>query len=246
MLFRLLVLAVTAVQLFAQNGYRDADELNLARAIQVQPDASKRLALLDRWEQRYPRSAHRQERFHFKMLALQSLGRGPEMWTTALRMFQENRSGESAYWVSTLAVAMRQTAPGALSQTEAAARSLVELNDPSETAGHRALGWVALCRRQWSEAATQFKIVLLRDASDAEASYWMAVSLAAQPGAVSRDVILFYLARAVVVTGPNALPPEAHARVRTYLEQRWMESHGSQAGLDTLYSRARKGPLAAL
>ena len=77
-----------AVAIAAYRGYTDSSEYNLVRAIEVQPDANRKLALLERWKQLYPRSPQRQQRFELLVRTQQSLG----MWAN-------REPGAMAVWI---------------------------------------------------------------------------------------------------------------------------------------------------
>jgi hypothetical protein len=218
-----------------------SDEENLVRAIQVQPDLSRRLELLDRWRQKYPSSARRQERYQMTLAAQQQLGLGKEMLRTAYEMAGDDPGGPGAYWLASLTVSERETSPAILERAGRAARTLLDESKSSPDVAHRALGWIALCRRQWREAETEFRIVLLHAPGDAEAAYWMGTAIIGEgPG---RESQAYYLcARALAVTGPLALSPAEKQHVRQYLESAYIRRYGSRQGLDQLYARASRGP----
>jgi len=232
--------------LAADRGYTDSAEYNLVRAIEVQPEPSRKLALLDRWKQIYPRSPQRQQRFELLIRTQQSLGMGTQMWTTALAMMADDPQGQGSYWVATLAVSLRDTSPVALRQAEIAARNLLTRRSGGmETTAHRALGWVAMGRDHWKDAETEFRIVLIRDANDAEASFWLATSILASGDSSRKPAVLYHLARALVITGRAELSAAERGHVQKQFEDLYIRSHGSMKGMDALYANARAGALPA-
>lgn len=251
-----------ALEAQTPTGYKDENEYNLVRAIQVQPLAQRQLELLARWRQLYPRSAFRQERFQLTLEAYQRLGQGARMLETAYAMAADDPQGLGNYWVATLVVNQRELAPRALHAAETSARALladsgsiyaenrkpaavdaeswVEQRVQSETLAHRALGWVAMCRSQWNLAETEFRIVLLRDANDAEASYWTGVAILSL-GHGREPAAFYHLARSLALNGPGELTAEEKRQARDYFEAAYVRRHGSLRGLDRLYAEALRG-----
>ena len=247
----------------AEKAYQDGAEYNLVRAIQVQPEPHRKLELLDRWRKLYPRSNFRQERFQMSILAHQTLGRSREMQRTAMEMADDNPAGLGSYWVTAVGVTLRESSPAGLRVVEKAAKNLIAHSGTMfarglrpdavsedawnrerqrmDTVAHRALGWVALCRSEWADAETEFRLVLLRDGNDAEAWYWLGTSILAQQRA-RRDISAFYfLARAVMLNGPGELPAAERKLAKRNLEQVFAKRRGSVQGLDAVYERARRG-----
>lgn len=242
----LITSVVCIVSVAADHGYTDSAEYNLVRAIEVQPDPQRKLALIDRWQHLYPRSPQRQQRYELLVRTQQGLGMAKEMWNTALAMSADDPEGHGPYWVATLVVNLRDTSPAALQKAESAARMLLaQRSGGMETTAHRALGWVAMCRNRWKDAETEFRIVLIREPSDAEASFWLGTSILASGDSARQPSALYHLARSLVVTGAGELSPAQRDLVQKQFEDLYIRSHGSMKGMDTLYAKAREGALPA-
>ncbi len=184
------------------------------------------------------------------------------MLETAYAMAADDPKGLGNFWVATLVVSQRERTARALRAAEKSARVLLDTSsslysrerkpeavDPaaweeqrvkSETLAHRALGWVAMCRSQWRDAETEFRLVLLRDGNDAEASYWTGVSILSA-GAGREPVAFYHLARSLALSGPGELAAEEKGQARDYFESAYVRSHGSLRGLDRLYAEALRG-----
>ncbi len=260
--FLLVAFCVAASQPLKQ--YQDRREYDLAARIRKESDPERRLALALEWRKEYARSAFSQEQFYFIITAEQALGRGREMLRTAREMRDDDPRGLGNYWIALITVNLRNTRPQALAEGERAARELLRNlpityapgyrpsavtmavwnteKERSAIVAHRTLGWISLCRQQWRAAGREFTIVLRGDPDDAEASYWLATSIVGQRDPATQDLALYYYARALAVSGPGELTPQARERVKTFLDHAYEVRHGTSEGLNDLIHQAKDGP----
>ncbi|MGI8741341.1 MAG: hypothetical protein ACR2NN_01990 [Bryobacteraceae bacterium] len=247
--------------LLAQNkAFQDRAEYEIFLAVQKQAVPAERLVLLRQWAEKYPRSAFRQERFYSLITTQQALGQSREMLRTAEQMAADDRKGLGNYWITVLTTQLQDVSTSALNRSEKAAQALlhdhyspenkpeavpreawIEEKARSGVLAHRTLGWIALNRKQWTKAIAELKLVLAEHPDDAAASFWLGSGILGQKRIETEPLALYYYARALTITGPGALTPEAKAQVQGFLEKAYSERYGNRAGLAKLYEQARSG-----
>ncbi len=272
MVGRVLTLLIGVVSLLAatrgsapvSKEYRDRAEYDLLQSIQSNPNPTQRLMLLHRWQERYPNSAFRQERFYLLLTAQQSLGRSQEMLRTASAMAADDPLGLGNYWLCLITVQLRENSPAVLGRVEHSARSLLrnqnamftlahkpeavstaewnQQRERSTALAHRALGWVAFSREQWRQAEQEFVQVLQWDSQDAEASYWLGSSILGRQQPARIPVALYHYARSLAVSGPEALSQEAQGQVRKAFEYAYSQCYPGGKGAAQLRRQTEAGP----
>ncbi len=267
-----LIVLVSGASLLAQASastavtkqFRDRVEYNLLNKIQSDSNPVHRIVLLNEWQERYPQSAFRQERFYVLLTTQQVLGRPHEMLRTAIAMADDDPLGLGNYWVCLITVQLRKNSSDALRRVEHSALSLLRnrdtmfmlVNKPeavsttrweqqrqqSTALAHRALGWVAISREQWRVAEQQLVQVLGYDPRDAEASYWLGISIVGQRQPARVPAAIYHYARSLVVSGAGALSEKARGQVRSALEHSYSQCYRDEQGLAKLYRQAETAP----
>ena len=104
--------------------WTDRDEYDLVLNIRAEAAPQKRLALLDQWKAKYPKTELQQVRQELYLAAYQSLGDSPRMLAVAREMIAggaDNLVG--LYWYTLLVPEAKEVSPDLLGAGEKAAAS---------------------------------------------------------------------------------------------------------------------------
>lgn len=245
---------------FAQK-WTDRGEYDLALAIRAEGLAAKRLALLDEWKAKYPKTELREARWDLYLAEHQTAG----AWTRMLQVASEiaaeapdNLSG--LYWTTLLAPTAKEPSPGILKTAEFAARRLATESAALFTAGRkppslteaewqqrryeaeylgcRALGWFAWQKGELETAEQALMKCLQSNPKQAELSAWLGMVLMLQKNEAKQVASFWHLARASAAEGQAGLPDAQRAGIRTLLDRSYAVYHGSAEGLDQLTKNA--------
>jgi hypothetical protein len=106
---------------------------------------------------------------------------------------------------------------------------------------HQSAGFVALQKKDYTRAVESLKRSAEINPNDGLTFYWLGSSyLSPQPP--QYDPGIWAMARAVSLTGPNALPGPIQGQVRDYLTKVYEARHGSRDGLDQVMAQAGGAP----
>jgi tetratricopeptide (TPR) repeat protein len=235
--------------------WTDRNEYDLVLAVRAEAAPQKRLALLDQWKAKYPKTELRQTREELYLSVYQSLGDSQRMLASAREMISgapDNLVG--LYWYTLLAPEAKEAPAELLDTGEKAARRLLAGLDtyfaaggkPAGTAAdawqkrrveveflaHRALGWIQWQRADYPGAAAEFTTCLHQDPNRAEISAWFGIVLAQDKDPAHQVPALWHLARAASYRGSGALPDAQRRQLSPVLERLYTTYHGETAGLD--------------
>lgn len=232
--------------------YKDRAEYDLVQAFQKETDPAKQIDLLKQWKDKYPDSAFKEQRYNFMVVTYQKAGNAQGMYDTAKEMAAANPKGFGNYWLTILTTSMAKTDEGFLSTGEQAANGLLSaLDDPAsgfpadqkttfQAAAHKTLGWVSMQRKTWDKAEDEFGKVLALQPNDAETSYFLGSSMLQEKKKEKISAAMYYLAHAIGVSGPGALPAPTSKQVDDYLRKTYTAWHGEDpAGYQALLSSAK-------
>lgn len=243
--------------------WKDRAEYDLVQQIGQTTDGAKKLALLDQWTQKYPNTDFKVERMVQYLEAYRLSNQPQKMWETAKQILAEDPKNLTAlYWTSLLVVSMGNTDPGNLDFGEKAARMLADNLDEVKPAavsdadwqktkeqmklhavGHRALGFIAMQRKNFDEAEKHLTQNLQENPADAEGAYWLGTSILGQKKPERQSDALFYFARAAAYDGPGALPPDRRKLILDYVTKAYNTYHGADPqGLQELLNTAKASP----
>jgi hypothetical protein len=222
--------------------WTDRNEYDLVLAIRAEAAPRKRLALLDQWKAKYPKTELQQARQELYLSAWQSLGDSPHMLAVAREMISaaaDNMVG--LYWCTLLVPESKELTPDLLGAGEKAAGQLLAAGPQAgpkraevEFLAHRALGWIQWQRADYPAAEAEFTKCLQQDPKSAEISAWMGTVMALdrQPG--NQVPALWHMARAASYKDAGALPDGQRRQLTPLLERLYLTWHGEIAGLDQL------------
>jgi hypothetical protein len=254
----LAALAIPVTPAFGASAkWTDRDEYDLVLNIRAEAAPRKRLALLDQWKAKYPKTELQQVRQELYLAAWQSLGDSPHMLAVAREMIVGGADTlVGLYWCTLLVPEAREVSPDLLGAGEKAARQMLagldtyfaSGNKPAATTpeawqkrrseaeflAHRALGWIQWQRADYAAAEVEFTKCLQEEPNRAEISAWFGTVLALdrQPG--NQIPALWQLARAASYRDACALPDGQRRQLAPLLERLYATYHGETAGLDQL------------
>ena len=251
---------LTAVALAAAPTARwtDRDEYDLVLNIRGEAAPQKRLALLDQWKAKYPKTELQQVRLELYLAAYQSLGDGARMLAVAREMISGAADDlVGLYWFTLLVPEAKGASPDLLAAGEKASRQLLAGSKPAaidaaawqkrrgevEFLAHRTLSWIAWQRNDYPAAETQFAECLKLDPNSAEISAWFGTVLALDRQPANQVPALWHLARAASYRGPGALPDVQRRQMGQVVERLYTTYHGETAGLDQLRTAAAAATL---
>ena len=216
--------------------WADRAEYDLALAVRAELVPQKRLAALDQWKAKYPKSEHAAVRHELYFAAYQAMGDRARMLDTAGEMLAaQPGSAFGAYWFTVLLPDGGSAAPERLALGEKAAATLV--SGPDQLLARRTLAWIRWQRKDYPAAEAELRKCLALDPGRAEISAWLGTVLALEQQPDKYVPALWHLARAAAT-----LPPEEKRPIAGTLERLYTSYHGEAAGLDQLLAAAAKAP----
>ena len=225
--------------------WTDRDEYDLVLSIRGEAAPQKRLAMLDQWKAKYPKTELQQVRQELYLGAYQSLGDGARMLAVAREMISvapDNLVG--LYWYTLLLPEAKEVSPDLLASGEKASRQLLAAGSKQKRRGeveflaHRTLSWIAWQRSDYAAAEAAFAECLKLDPNSAEISSWFGTVLALDRQPANQVPALWHLARAASYRGPGALPDVQRRQLGPVLDRLYTTYHGEIAGLDQLRTAA--------
>jgi hypothetical protein len=106
---------------------------------------------------------------------------------------------------------------------------------------HQSAGFVALQKKDYAKAAESLRQSAELNPNDGLTYYWLG-SARLSPKPPQYDPGIWAMARAISITGQNALPGPVQQQVRDYLTKVYEAHHGSTDGLDQVIAQASKAP----
>jgi hypothetical protein len=229
--------------------WTDRNEYDLALAIRAEAAPQKRLALLDQWKAKYPKTELLEVRQELYLSAWQSLGDSPRMLAVAREMISVGTDNVvGLYWCTLLVPEAKEVTLDLLSAGEKAARQLLAGLDKYfttpeagqkrrgevELLAHRALGWIQWQRADYAAAEAEFVKCLQLDPNRAEISAWMGTVMALDKQPRNQVPALWHLARAASYKDAGALPDGQRRQLGPVVERLYTTWHGETTGLDQL------------
>ncbi len=209
---------------------KDQGEYDLTQAIQKEKDPQKQLELLRQWEQKYPDSDFKGQR-SVTMASVdsqieakgQQAGASPADLDAAQKAAQDLVENLDKY-----------LAPG---NKPAAATDDVwkQAHQTLELQAHTVLGTVGMAKKTPDGDATaekEFRKVLELSPGYASIAYTLGTLILRERKVERIPEALFYIARAVEISGPQALTADGKKAAETYLKKAYAGYHGDENGLE--------------
>ena len=222
--------------------WADRAEYDLVLSVRAEMLPQKRLALLDQWKAKYPKSGYQQARRELYFAAYQSLGDSERVLDTAAEILgAEPAHAQAAYWYTVLLPQAGTVAPERLALGEKTSRAL--LTGATEPVARRTLAWVQWQRGDFAAAETELRQCLATEPGKAETAAWLGTVLASQTKQPEKQPqALWYLARAASLKGDGALPDSQRKQMNGLVQRLYASYHGEAAGLDRLLAAASAAP----
>lgn len=238
-----------------QPQWTDRAEYELAvEQISKEPDATKKVQLLDQWTQKYPNSPFKQARNEAYLMAYRDLKNYPKVVEYGREMVKADPKNLTAlYWLTAIPPSLPDTSETALAEGEKSANDLLaalgsapnvtpEQKTATEAVARKTLLWSALGRKEPKQIEQRYKELLQATPNDANVAYALAGHVMAQKTIERYPEAMFYIARAVNVTGPGELAGNVKPQAQAYLEKVYTNYHGSKEGIEQVYAAAKASP----
>jgi hypothetical protein len=245
---RIPLLLAFAAQIAFAASWTDRAEYDLALKIHAEASPKARIALLDDWKAKYPKSTLDEPRRELYLAAYRELDNIPKMLDVVKDIVAgqpDNQVG--LYWAMILVPLAKPGDAATEALGTQAARQIMAAPAPaakSEFLAHRVLGWVAWQRNNLSDAETELTAAAKLAPQDAEIESWLGAVLAQQQTAQKQSAAIWQLARATAVKGDGALPDSERGQFLTAMERLYVRLNGDKTGLDQIESQAAAAPFA--
>jgi tetratricopeptide (TPR) repeat protein len=244
-----------------QKNWKDRAEYDLYVAIGSDQNPKTRLEKLQQWQKNYPKTDWEKERRTLFLTTYVANNEPKQAVDTAKQILAEDPKDFTALYYTmyfTQALYSQNQSPDVLSQGETAAKAILanidtpppnvkaeqwaKLRPDVEQLGHVNLGFIAMQRKNWDEAETEFQKSLMMNPKNAQVDYWMGTVIASEKKIDRLPAALFYFARAATYDGQGALPAAAKKQALDYVQKQYKAFHGSDTGFNDLIAAAKANP----
>lgn len=265
------VLAIATSGLFAfaaqaqeASVWKDRAEYDAYTAIEQATDHNQKVQLADKYLQAYPESKVAERVYALKLQAYQQLNNSQGIEQTAAKLLEINPKNFQALYLLSFLIPRTVNVQDASSAAKLdalagyAQRGLTELTtlqmppgmaqaqfeqqkNQSAAVFNQSAGFVALQKKDYAKAAESLRRSAELNPNDGLTFYWLG-SARLSPKPPQYDQGIWSMARAISLTGQNALPGPVQQQVRDYLTKVYEAHHGSTNGLDQVLAQAAKAP----
>lgn len=241
-----------------QPQWKDRAEYDLYDAILKDNNPKTKLEKLQQWQTQYPTTEWAAVRKQLFLTTYAGLNMAKETVDAAKSILADdpkNFSGMYYIMYFTQALYSASQTPDVLDQGEKAANTILAGIDnppPNVTAeqwkalrpqvellAHVNLGFIAMQRKNWDAAETEFTKSLDMNPNNGQVDYWMGFSIASEKKTDKVPLALFYFARAATYTGTGAMDPAGRQQALDYVKRQYKIYHGSDDGFDQLVAAAK-------
>lgn len=237
----------------AASKWADRAEYDLYQSIAKETDPMKRVTLLDEWKTKYPNSKLKTDRDVLYVTTYGSAQKPQETLNAAKTVLAEDPDNVTALYWATLDTPYAPPTPDNLDFGQKAANGLLNAKKPAamsdadwtktkgqlqfEGTAHETLGWVAMTRKDYGTAESEFEASLKANPNNGQVSYWRGTSILAEKKPEKQGMALYDIARAAAYDGPGAM--SGRDQVKAYLQKGYAQYHGSNDGFDALMAKAK-------
>lgn len=242
-----------------KKNYKDQQEYTLYDSVSKETDATKKLALLNTWKEKYADSDFKMDRLRIYLDTYQKLGQPAKMIDTAKEILAADpKDITSLYWITFLTPSLGVSSADALDTGEKAAKGLLTAEKPAavkdedwtkaksqtDATAYTTLGWIAMQRKSNDVAEENFKKGLAINPTAVQVSYWLGtvIRLQAEKKPERQSEALYDFARAAAYDGTGALAPDGRKQIDAYLTKVYTSLHGDTSGLAELKAMAKANP----
>jgi tetratricopeptide (TPR) repeat protein len=240
--------------------WKDQAEYDMYAAVVKEPDPRRKITLIDNWKARYPNTELARARLQLYLGAYQPINDIPHLVSTLNELLAlDPRDVVVMSPLMYYLIAGNNTSPAALDNAANTASSALanldrkpatiddgkwpETQKQIEALAHKTLGWVAMQRKDGTNARQEFVKSLAIDPNQGEVDYWLGNTLRAEKTPETVSQALFYYARAATYDGPGSLTPQGRQQLEDYLRKAYNSYHGQDdAGLSALKMLAKSQP----
>lgn len=209
---------------------KDQGEYDLTQAVTKEKDPAKQLELLRQWEQKYPDSDFKGRREVMMAQADSQIeAKGQQPGATPADMDAAQKAAQDLLDNMNKYLAAENKPAGASEDAWKQAKQTLELQ------AHTVLGTIAMAKKTPEGDATaekEFKKVLELSPGSASIAYTLGTLILRERNVARIPEALFYIARSVEITGPQALTADGKKSAEAYLEKAYAGYHGNDMGLD--------------
>jgi tetratricopeptide (TPR) repeat protein len=244
--------------------WKDRAEYDAYTAIEQATDQNQRVQLADKYLADYPESKVAERVYALKLQAYQQLNNSQGIEQTAAKLLEINPKNFQALYLLSFLIPRTVNVQDASSRQKVdalagyAERGLTELaslqmpqgmtaqqfdqqKNQSAAVFHQAAGFVALQKNDYAKAAESLRRSAELNPNDGLTFYWLG-SARLSPKPPQYDTGIWAMARAIGITGQNALPAPVQQQVRDYLTKVYEARHGSTNGLNDILAQAARAP----
>ena len=244
--------------------WKDRAEYDAYNAIEQAAQPNQRVELADKYLAAYPETKVAERVYALKLQAYQQLNNSAKIEESAAKLLELNPKNFQALYLLSFLIprTINVQDPGANAKLDAlagyAARGLQEVaaiqlpqgmapaqfeeqKKQSAAVFHQSAGFAALQKKEYSKAVESLRSSAEINPNDGLTFYWLgSAHLSPQPP--QHDPGIWAMARAVSITGPNALPAAIQQQVKDYVTKVYEARHGSRDGLDQVLAQAGGAP----
>ena len=244
--------------------WKDRAEYDAYNAIEQAAQPNQRVELADKYLAAYPESKVAERVYALKLQAYQQLNNSAKIEETAAKLLESNPKNFQALYLLSFLIPRTINVQDANMNAKLdalanyAARGLAELatiqmpqgmapaqfEEQKKQSGavfHQSAGFAALQKKDYAKAVESLRRSAEINPNDGLTFYWLgSAHLTPQPP--QHDPGIWAMARAVSVSGPNALPAAIQQQVRDYVTKVYEARHGSRNGLDQVLAQAAGAP----
>ena len=205
-----------------ESPYKDQGEYDIGVAVSKETDPQKQLDKIKEWEQKYPDSKLKGNRTFYQTNALMKIASaaygktGPaDVLDAGQKAAQQVLDNFDTYFSDDIKKSI-----GATDDQWKQAKATVQLQ------AHSVLGWIALQKKDYPKAETEFKTLLQINPNDAQSAYSLGSAIMAQRNVARYSEAMYDIAHALSITGPGALPAAGQQTAEQYLDRVYAGYHG--------------------
>lgn len=230
---------------------KDQAEYDLIQAIQKEPDAKKRVDLVQQWKDKYPTSDFKNERLQAMVAAQQAAQNAPGMRDAALELIKEDPKNIQGYmFVNLLTLSMQDKSEAALANSEKAAQGMLDglatfvkpaqVTDAQweaekknqQLTALKCLAYVKMTRNDYVGAEEQYLNILKIAPNLADVSLNAATAVLRQKKEERQATAMFHYARAATFAGQGALPDAAKAQALSFFKKNYVILRENETKMD--------------
>jgi tetratricopeptide (TPR) repeat protein len=219
---------------------KDQGEYDLTQALTKEKDPQKQMDILKQWEQKYPDSDFKGPRsVQMAQADSQMANKGVQPGATPADVDTATKAAQDlADNLDKYLSAENKPAGATDDQWKAAHQQL-------EQQAHTVIAMLSMGKKTPdadAAAEKEFKRELALFPGDASAAYTLGTLIIRERKVERIPEALFYLAKAIQITGPQALTPQGKTAAETYFKKSYIGYHGDDSGIDDLKKAAASAP----